>query len=187
MLRLSRRFCVIFAAGSLINIALFLLARYTPFPLWLDFSGSIYISYALGPISGGASVLLHLILCSFLLSPAAFWLLPAMLSLCLLTAFFSRRRFMDNFLISLSAVFITIICAVLVTFLISFVFKSPIPGYTAFSTYMSSLITAYGNVTAHLYFACATKFPELALSWAAAGLCILITPRQKSKIGFKRK
>ena len=172
LLRLNKRSTAIFIIGSILNIVLFVLARYASFPIWLDFSGSIFISFTLGPVAGAASVLLHTILTVFLYSGwYALWLLPAMLCLCLLTAYFSRQRFMENPFISLSSVFITIICSLV------------IPAHE----FLTELKNIFGTGMANLYYVCATKFPDLILSWAIAGICILFTPKQKTLIGFKRK
>jgi membrane protein len=184
LLRLNKRSTAIFIIGSILNIVLFVLARYASFPIWLDFSGSIFISFTLGPIAGAASVLLHAILTVFLYSGwSALWLLPTMLCLCLLTAYFSRHRFMENPFISLSAVFITIICSLVIAYLMIFPLSAKIPAHE----FLTELKNMFGTGMANLYYVCATKFPDLILSWAIAGICILLTPKQKTLIGFKRK
>ena len=182
--RLNRRTILIFLIGSVLNIVLFVLARYAHFPLWLDFSGSIFISFTLGAVLGVVSVLLHILLTALLYSGFnALWLLPAMLCLCLLTAFFASHRFMENPFISLSAVFITIISTLFIAYIMTFILESKIISHA----YLAQLKSTFGEGIAFLYFVCGTKLPDLVLSWALTGICVLLTPKQKSVIGFKRK
>ncbi len=80
MRRSSSKQLILFLIGCAANIVLFCLSKYLHFPLWLDFTGSFYITAVCGPLPGVISFLLHITLLAVLIDGAgALWLALPML------------------------------------------------------------------------------------------------------------
>ena len=80
MRRSSSKQHILFLIGCAANIVLFCLSKYLHFPLWLDFTGSFYITAVCGPLPGVISFLLHITLLAVLIDGAgALWLALPML------------------------------------------------------------------------------------------------------------
>lgn len=90
-MRMSRsRIFVAFLVGSAVNALLFCLSKYLGFPLWLDYSGSLYIAALCGPVPGLLSALLHTLVLTLLIDgPCAMWMMLP-LFFCCLVLFYAR-------------------------------------------------------------------------------------------------
>lgn len=178
---------VIFTVGSALNAALFFLTKYTGFPLWLDFTGSMYITVAAGPVFGCASLLLHTLLLTLLIDGSnALWLLiPGVLCCSVLYALKQLGMFAKapGYI---GAMLITAASGTVGNFLIFAINKYPPSRYASALAALSDMKSAYGGFIGTVMLSAALAFAELVPSLILFSAAYFATPRQKRILSFKK-
>lgn len=169
---------VIFIIGSLINFGLFCLSKYAHFPVWADYTGSVYITALGGAPLGALSVILHTALLILLIDGwYSLWYGLCALIICAAVFYFRKAEQFD-----IKGVCAVGFIATLITFFAQWL-KLALSG--AHGRYAWVADVAAGK------FLCAsaaagTAFLECLMTLLVFYVLFLITPKTDEKLVFKR-
>ncbi len=176
-----------FAIGSAINVALFCLSKYLGFPLWLDYTGSFYITIFGGPAAGGVSILLHTVLLTVLIDgQSAMWLLvPAVFAAAVVYSA-SKMKLLGSPIGHIVTIFAAAFAAFLGDFIIFIINVSPPKRYSMYTGAFTALYSTHGRILGTVIMALAIAFAEIISSLAIFSAAYFLTPRPKSSLSFKK-
>lgn len=177
---------ILFLIGCAINVLLFILAKYTRMPLWLDYTGSIYITVMCGPVYAFASVFLHTALLALLIDgPTALLVAVPMLLVCVIFFVFDKNG-LTSHLDGVAAAFISIIAAFISMSLITLICGALPARYAPLSYLYEAVASESGRLFAAITVASVVAFTEVLVSILLFALIWLITPRAKDNMIFKK-
>ncbi len=177
---------LIFTIGSLLNLLLFCLTKYTAFPFWLDYTGTLYITALCGIVMGSVSFLIHTVLL-WVLIDGAVSLLPAIPIILVMATIYlfikdDSKSVIKNFAMALCSITIAFISNVLI-FLCC---KTPIGRYEVYSDIFKSLTSDFGKFYAAFCTSAAITFSELLLCFMILAVASVLTPRRSDNLTFKK-
>lgn len=176
-----------FLIGSVLNVALFCLSKYLGFPLWLDFTGSLYITAVCGPFLGGFSLLLHsAVLAALIDGTCALWLIIPAVFACAVIYLSKRFELLEIPLGYVCSVFSTALAAGVGYFMIFIINFKPPARYDVYSDILSLLIRSHGVFLDTVILSIAIAFAEFIPCLALFSAAYFLTPRQKSSLSFKK-
>lgn len=178
---------VMFSVGSALNVALFCLSKYLGFPLWLDYTGSFYITAVCGPVAGALSVILHTLLIVFLIDGVcALWLvIPAVFVSTVICAT-NQSGFLKTPFSYITSMFGSMLAGALGYFII-FASNYRLPSrYEEYLDAMSGVMQSYGGFLGTVYASLALAFTELIVCLLLFSAAYFLTPRPKSSLSFKK-
>ena len=177
----------IFIIGSILNLLLFCITKYTPFPFWPDYAGTLYIAVLCGPILAIPSLILHTAIPCMIIDGAG-WsaLLPAIsILLVILLIYYSHKSGEKNAYKSISTAFLSGIVCFICNTVIFLCCKMPLGRYAIFSEIFSAGINTGGKLFASVVLAAAISFTEIFLTFIILECAWLLTPKRENII-FKK-
>lgn len=177
-----------FTAGSLINLVLFCLSKYTAFPLWLDYTGSLYITAKAGATLGIPSVILHTLMLTFFIDgTTALWSLLPIGAVCLLIFLLDNANIMTKEHNKPYAI-MSMVFAAFGGHLISFLCMPSLPTrYLSYKPAFDALWNSHGRFMAAVLLAAAIAFIEIMLSILLLILAEFVTPKSGDGLSFRSK
>ena len=168
------------------NLLLFCLTKYTGFPFWLDYTGTLYITALCGIAMGCASLIIHTILLWILIDGAVSLLpaLPVLLVIVIIHLFIKEdsKSIIKSFAMALCSISGAFICNVLILLCC----KSPVGRYGIYSNIFSSLVSDFGKFNASFYTGAAITFSEMLLCFLILSAVSLLTPRRSDNLIFRK-
>lgn len=178
---------ILFSIGSALNVALFCLSKYLGFSLWLDFTGSLYITAVCGPVLGAFSLLLHVTLITILIDGVcALWLIIPMTFACAVLYISKRFSLLKKPLSYVCGMFLTTLAAFLGYFIVFIINYMPPARYSAYADALSALIQSHGRFLGCVLSSAAIAFAELVPCLLLFTAAYFLTPRPKSSLSFKK-
>lgn len=186
MRRSSSKQLILFLIGCAANIVLFCLSKYLHFPLWLDFTGSFYITAVCGPLPGVISFLLHITLLAVLIDGAgALWLALPMLFAGAVVYAAKHFSLLGKPLYHVCTVFLSSLAASVGYFIIFISNRLP-ARYESYRSVINAVIESHGRFLGALLPGLAIAFAEMIPCLALFTAMYLLTPRPKSSLSFKK-
>ena len=186
-MRMSRsRVIAAFFIGSAVNVVLFCLSKYLGFPLWLDYSGSLYVAALCGPMPALLSAAIHTVMLTALIdgAPALWMMLP--LFLCCLVLFYARMSdALATGIGKTGVVFALSAAGFLGTFLPVIIHGAP-GRFSGYAEAFSALSAVCGRFFAAIFFSGAAAFCFYMPSALIALGLYTITPKPKGGLSFKK-
>lgn len=178
---------ILFLIGSVLNVALFCLSKYLGFPLWLDFTGSLYITAVCGPFLGGFSLLLHsAVLAALIDGVCALWLIIPAVFACAVIYLSKRFELFKTPLGYVCSMFLTALSAAAGYFTIFIINFNPPARYDVYSDALSSVMRSHGVFLGTVISSIAIAFAEFIPCLALFSAAYFLTPRPKSSLSFKK-
>lgn len=186
MMHLSKKKqALIFIIGSAINLLLFCLTKYTAFPLWMDYSGTLYITAFCGPFTGAVSLVVHTLLLCLLIDKAAA-ILPALAIMAIMAViWFFGQDDTKSIRKSLSVGYISVLAATFVNTIVFVCCKAPLGRYAFYGDIFKAATQSGGKFFASLLLA-SGLITEVILSLAIVGIAWLLTPKRGDNLIFRK-
>lgn len=186
-MRMSRsRVIAAFLIGSAVNAVLFCLSKYLGFPLWLDYSGSLYIAALCGPLPALLSALIHTVMLTALIdgAPALWMMLP--MFLCCLVLFYARLSDALATGIGKLGVLLAVTAAGFFGSFLPVVIHGAPGRYSAYADAFAALSQVCGRFFAAVFFSGAAAFCIFLPSALIALGMYVITPKPSMGLTFKK-
>jgi hypothetical protein len=181
----SKKF-ILFIIGCAVNIILFSLSKYLKFPLWLDFTGSFYITAVCGPLPGAVSFIIHITLLAVLIDGVgALWLaLPMLFAAAVI---YTAKHFflLGKPLYHVCTVFLSSLAASVGYFVIFIANQLP-ARYESYRGALNAVAESHGRLLGALLPAIAISFAEMIPCLSLFTAMYFLTPRPKSSLSFKK-
>lgn len=176
-----------FLIGSLINIALFTLSKYTAFPLWWDYTGSFYITSACGPTLGFVSAALHTAILAILIDgPTALWMFLPAAAICGVLTLYQRAMLNGRGYSVPETVGVGTVCAWAPMFL-AFICSPSLPTrYLGYNGAFEALWNTHGKFLSALILSAGVTLVEILPSMMILLLLSLITPKNRDGLSFHK-
>lgn len=177
---------LLFIIGSAINLALFCLSKYTAFPLWLDYTGTLYITALCGPMFGFLSFIIHTALLVTLIDgwTAIIAAIP-ILFVCFIGYLFGKED--DKSLQGgLAAAFLALVSAFVSSTAVFYCVSSLPHRYSSYTALFETVINDSGKFFGAVTIASVTTLTEVLLMLVLFAIAWLITPKSNETLIFKK-
>lgn len=182
----SKKQALLFIIGSAINLTLFCLSKYTVFPFWLDYTGSIYITALCGLPLGLLSLIIHTALLTALIDgwSALITVIPILL-VCIIGHLFGKQP--DKSLhAGLAAAFIALVSAFISHTAVLLCVSSLPKRYGSYTPLFELVANSSGKLSGAVTTASVITFTDILLTLLLFTLAWLITPKSNENIIFKK-
>lgn len=178
---------VLFVVGCVVNLIFFSLSKYLSFPLWLDYTGSFYITVMCGPILGFISVLVHTLLLVILVDgAAALWLFLPAAAICAVLTMQMKAAEMRSEFSNWKIATLTTTAAWVMNFL-SFICSPNLPGrYFIYNEAFKAICNSNGKFISSLILSAGITLPETLISLALLLGMIIISPKSHNGLSFRK-
>lgn len=177
---------IYFIIGTFINLAMFSLSKYAGFPLWLDFTGSLYINSKCGVGFGIASVTAHTLFLAVLIDgPAAMWLFLPYTLACIVITFCLNESQRGKALDPFKVASLTVLSAFIMNFF-AFIISSPIGRYTVYTTAFKSLSALMGRFFASFVLSGGITVAEVIPTLILLAAAFLFSPKNRGGLTFHK-
>lgn len=177
---------LLFFIGCAINVLLFILTKYTPMPLWLDYTGSLYVTVMCGPLYAFLSLALHTLLLTVLIDgwTAVLVALPWLI-VCIIFYLYDKRR-LTSHADGIAASFLAVI-STFISYSAVFLILPILPHrYENLAEIANTVADGFGKFYASITLASVLTFTEVLLSILLFALVWFITPKAKDNMIFKK-
>ena len=177
---------LLFFIGCAINVLLFILAKYTPMPLWLDYTGSLYITIMCGPLYAFLSLVLHTTFLAILIDGwTAVLIAIPWLIVCIIFYLFDKNGLCSHS-DGIAATFLAIISS-FISYSAIFLISPILPHrYENIAEIANTVAEGFGKFYASITLASVLTFTEILLSVLLFAFIWFITPRAKDNMIFKK-
>ena len=182
----AKKQILLFIVGCLINLGMFCISKYAAFPLWLDYTGSLYISVLCGLPLGLLSIVLHTVILIVLIDgwTALLSVIPV-LFLCIIGHLFGKAP--DKSVQGgLAGAFIATVGSFIAGALAILCYGNLPHRYESYGEFFNVVLQSSGRFFAAVTMSSIITLTEILCTIALFGIAYTLTPKTNDNLIFKK-